>query len=464
MTYEELEMIIENTNRHSFIIGVGGSGKTHIIKNLKMKRSDIIPVAPSGIAAQNIDGRTIQSFFGIPYHTYSYNGININNEKIKQIQDAAILLIDEVSMVSSFILDIINTKLQYVRKSQQPFGGLRLLLFADMNQLEPVITYYERKKLYQMYPENNNSYYFYDASCLRNSYFENNFDIYELKHDFRHQEDSQFSDILNQIRNGYCSENNLKTLNKMCIDSFKLLEDYQYLTITNNTSNLNNERFIDVLPGKEYLNKPEINIHIDSDITCKELKKIRNNIDLHLKENMRIMFIHNDSFKNGHRWSNGSMGYIKQINHSKNKVMSVLVEMEGKRQYEIIPETREVSLPANPPYDMTPVDLATITQFPFVPSYSITIDKSQGLTLDKVYIVIDSDFRDNQVYVALSRVRKLNDILLSRPITNRDIHLALGIKLFNEKIKDRIIPVYRNKAENIINIKNAQTVNIYNLF
>jgi hypothetical protein len=465
MNYEGLERIIENTKKHNFIIGVGGSGKTHIIKNLKKKRNDIISVAPSGIAAQNIDGRTIQSYFGIPYHTYSYNGIvNINDEKIKQIKEANILLIDEVSMVSSFLLDIINSKLQCVKNNNKPFGGLKVLLFADMNQLEPVITDDERQILYKMYPENNNSYYFYNADCLKNNYFESNFDIYELQHDFRHQEDAQFSDILNQIRNGYCSEENLQTLNTKCIDSFKLLENYQYLTISNNTSNRNNERFIESLPGNEYIIQPEINTIIDSDMTNKKLKQIRNNIELRLKENMKIMFIHNDSFKNGNRWYNGSIGHIKKINHFKNKVISVIVEMENKEQYEITPETRDVSLPANPPYDMASIILATITQFPFVPSYSITIDKSQGLTLNKVYIVIDSDFRDNQVYVALSRARKLEDILLSRPITSADIHLSSEIKLFNDHIKNRIIPVYKNKAENIINIKNVHTVNIYNHF
>jgi ATP-dependent exoDNAse (exonuclease V) alpha subunit len=123
-----------------------------------------------------------------------------------------------------------------------------------------------------------------------------------------------------------------------------------------------------------------------------------------------------------------------------------------------------ISFPKDYPDNDSPVKLATITQFPFIPSYSMTIDKSQGLTLDKAYIMLDNRLRDNQLYVALSRVRKLDDLLLSRRITREDIHLAPAMNQFNESIKDRIIPVnYMKTIKNTINIHNAKTVNIYNV-
>jgi hypothetical protein len=467
MTYEELEETLILSNKNQLILGVGGSGKTQIIKNLLMKRNDIIVAAPSGKAAQNIDGSTIQSFFGIRHHTFTFDSDNLNMcmDKIDLIKKANILLIDEVSMLRCEVIDIVNQKTQYIRKNNELFGGLRLILFGDMCQLEPVVTNIDRPFLNSNYPYNNGLYYFFNSRCIDIQILKKSYEIYELQHDFRHQGDKCFKNMLNEIRQGYCSDSNLSILNKRALDSLIIKQDYQYLTVSNEQSNTINARFIERLPGKSYYSKPDIEIVYNEKQFQKQLQKIPNNKDIILKENMRVMFINNDFYRNGKWWFNGSMAYIKDIIKSGSRDISVIIQMEKDGTViTVSPEETEISYPINHPDDDTPVVLGKLVQFPFIPSYSITIDKSQGLTLDKVFIVLDNYLRDNQLYVALSRVRALNDILLNRPVEKSDIHLSQSMKDFNEQIKENIIPVYHITTNNNITIVNINNANIVNFF
>jgi hypothetical protein len=467
MTYKELEETLALSNKNQVILGAGGSGKTQIIKNFLMKRNDVIVVAPSGKAAQNIDGSTIQSFFGIGYHTLNFNPnkLNMCSEKIELLIDANILLIDEVSMLRCEVIDIVNQKTQYIRKNHAPFGGLRLILFGDMCQLEPVVTDIDKLLLNSHYPQNNGLYYFFNSRCIDVHSLKQDFEIYELQHDFRHQGDKYFKNMLDEIRQGYCSESNRCLLNKRALDSLMIKQDYQYLTVTNKQSDIINTRFIERLPGKCYCSKPNIEIFLNEEYFYKKLCKISNYKEIILKKDMRIMFVNNDSYKNGKRWFNGSIAYIKDITAIGSMVESVIVQMEKEETViTVYPEEIDISYPINHPEDDTPVVLGKLIQFPFIPSYSITIDKSQGLTLGKVFIVLDKYLRDNQLYVALSRARALNDILLNRPVETGDIHLSQAMKDFNEQIKENIIPVYHTNNNNIITTININIANIANFY
>jgi hypothetical protein len=464
MTYDELDIILKDSKRNQLVLGVGGSGKTKMIKDLSNKRKDIILVAPSGRAAQNISGRTIQSFFGINYNSYNFKEgmpLRITNEKLDLINEAKILLIDEVSMVRCEVIDIVNKKLQLIRGNHLPFGGLRLVLFGDTCQLEPVITEEERRIIQRYYQNNNGQYYFFNSNCFQDLQL----DIFELKKDFRHKDDPVFENILNEIRQGYCSDSNLAILNKRAIYCFEIMENYQYLTRTNQDSNKTNCRFTNLIIAKEHKSIPEIDIIFDSDITQKILKKQVNNTLISIKKGIHVMFIHNDSYENGNRWYNGSIGTIIEILTDNKSISLVKIKMNDTNEIvNVSKETTIISFPINSPDDDNPVQLATLIQFPFVPSYSMTIDKSQGLTIDKAYILLDiKRLRYNQLYVALSRVRKLDDLILSRKITRADIQLAPAMKQFNDSIKEKITPVYFIPAkQNIFNINNAKTVNIYN--
>jgi hypothetical protein len=455
--------VLEMHDKNIFIVGVGGSGKTHLIKKYLANRNDVIVTAPSGIAAQNIGGKTIQSFFSISYYTYLYdeNTINISEEKSEKIITASTLLIDEVFLMRCEIIDIVDKKLRKIRNNDEPFGGLRLVLIGDPYQLEPVVPKFDIDNLREVYPGNNDDYFFYNSDVFRNTGFFSTFSFFELQHDFRHKDDIPFQNILNKLRNGSLSQNSLDKLNERVAGRFILDQDYQYLSVTKASSARTNNHFLSRLEGAEYVSAPIININTypqGADRIIEDMKII-NNIRMPLKLNMKIVFVKNDSYSNGNRWYNGTIGYIKEIRGSKRtkKADSVIVKIDNKT-YEVLPEEDDVYFPVSP---NDKIKTGSITQFPFIPAFSITIDKSQGLTLDKIYLMLDSPLRNNQLYVALSRARSLNDVIVNREIRKEDIKVSSNAQYFYNSRKDRLIPVcYGDEVKNINNSTCNFNVNI----
>jgi ATP-dependent exoDNAse (exonuclease V) alpha subunit len=164
---------------------------------------------------------------------------------------------------------------------------------------------------------------------------------------------------------------------------------------------------------------------------------------------MKVVFVKNDPYSNGNRWYNGTVGYIKEIkgNEKTRTADSVLVKIDKTEDeyHEVFPVIEDIYSP------YTKDRIGTITQFPFISAFSMTIDKSQGLTLDKVYLMLDSRMRDNQLYVALSRARYLNNVILNREIRREDITISANAQSFYNRIKGRLIPVFYEKEVNIIN-------------
>jgi hypothetical protein len=439
-------------DRNQLLIGPAGCGKSHLIKQIKSMRDDIITVAPSGIAALNIGGSTIQSYFGITPCTYtvSEKAVRINNKgKIKDILCCKILLIDEISMVRCEILDIVDHKLRCIRKNPLPFGGLKLLFLGDPYQMEPVVQGFEKYHLDKYYPENKGDYNFYNSHVLTASgFFDTSFDVYRLDYDYRHKDDPVFRDILAEIRLGKISDKSLNLLNSRYTDIPSFQEGYQYLTTTNSQAKIINDWFISRLKGQKYLSKAEADWHITSSGQSSPQIKYPFQKELCMKENMKIMFVKNDGYKNGQRWVNGTMGTIKKINciPTSGIICSVDVDIDG-RTIQVIREKYIVRHPGNS--DESDFDAATVTQFPFIPSYSITIDKSQGLTLDKIVLFLEWVNRPNQMYVALSRVRKLDDIvILGRKLRASDIRFSSAMKVFMDTLSGRIIPIHNKENEN----------------
>jgi hypothetical protein len=451
MNYDNLLDELRHSNKNIFIFGLGGSGKTEIIKKFLKNRDDVIVTAPSGIAAQNIGGRTIQSFFSIAYYTYEYNEreINIIEEKQEQIKKASVLLVDEVFLLRCDIIDIVDNKLRKIRNNNNPFGGLRLVLIGDPYQMEPVVQFCDRGKLREVYPCNNDDYFFYNSYVMKEYDLLSNFSLYELKHDFRHKKDPDFQKILNGLRNGYITEDNLTMLNSRKANSFFLNNAYQYLSVTRASSHRTNNLFLGRLMGNEYISEPVIDSFFDDGEAYKEAEKKANNISIPLKLDMKVVFVKNDPYSNGNRWYNGTIGYIKEINgNEKTKtVNSVLVKIDKNEDeyHEVFPVIDDIYSP----YKKNKI--GTLTQFPFISAFSITIDKSQGLTLDKIYLMLDSQLRNNQLYVALSRARSLNDVVLSREILREDIKVSSNALCFYNRIKGRLIPVFYEKEVSIIN-------------
>jgi hypothetical protein len=465
MNYDDLfkEMIAMKDNM--LILGPGGSGKSILIKKLKnsMDFYDIITVAPSGIASQNIEGNTIQSFFGITPNTYTIEEkkIRINNpEKIMSIRNARLLLIDEISMLRCEILDIVDSVLQRIRETNEPFGGLRLLFFGDMCQMEPVVEKNEEDILSSHYPFAEGGYHFYNSHVMReNNYFANSFKIYQLEHDFRHSKDPRFCNILSDIRMGHISPGQLKEINNRFFRKSFYDKDCQYLTVTNAEAKVYNNYFLDKLPGRLFTSVARRISYITGNVfdNIQTVKSPFYDI-LKIKKDMKIMFVKNDC--SGHRWVNGTLGRVIEIIGSPDCVISVIVGIKkaGKNGEDDVllvtvePEKIELRSVVLNDEGRKIQKVGEIIQFPFIPAYAITIDKSQGLTLDKAALVLGKIMRDNQVYVALSRVRALNDLfILGRELRTSDIHFSNTMKAFNEKISEKIIPVYY-QPQNIVNI------------
>ncbi|GHU30265.1 hypothetical protein FACS1894172_03180 [Spirochaetia bacterium] len=449
VTYTELLDKMLYDKRNILLLGSAGSGKTRLVKSMiqelerQGKGDSILLCAPSGIAALNINGCTIQSLFSIQPYTYDIHPVFIENiRKVEQIKNAKILLIDEISMLRCEILDIVDAKLRIITgEINKPFGGLRLIFIGDLFQMEPVVQEREYEFMNDLYPDIGiKDYCFFNSLVMRdNNYFETSFDIYRLEHIFR-QCDKKFIDILSEVRMGNVSEPSLQCLNKRALNNMDFNEDYQYLCITNDRANMINESFIENITGDVYYSYPEY-INDDESFDC-QIKSYKCPINkvLLMKKGMKIMFVINDRKKGlPPRYVNGSIGYIENINADlvTNEVYSVLVNINGNKHL-----IKKSNLPVYSKINNVIQKVGLIRNFPFVPSYAITIDKSQGLTLDKTAIVLDNNYiRDNQIYVALSRAKSLDDIILDRIIKPGDIRLSSTMEKFYNSIANRIIPV-----------------------
>jgi ATP-dependent exoDNAse (exonuclease V) alpha subunit len=456
ITYDDLFDNMANGNSNLLILGKAGCGKSYKIKQFTSKRDDIITVAPSGIAAQNINGRTIQSFFNIQHNTYTFDynkDLCFTQDKINKIKKSNILIIDEVSMLRCEILDIINQKLKIIRNNLKPFGGMKLLFFGDMCQMEPVVQEMEKSKLSQFYPNNNEDYNFYNSHVMtENNYFNDTFDIFQIEDDFRHKDDPIFMYILNIIRIGNKTQKIIDMINQQFQNKHSYNEEIQYLTSTKSKANEINDMFIEKSNKEIHYSQANIKYLIPNYYRNVSELKQPFQLVLSIVEGMKIIFVKNINNTNGTGWVNGTLGKIKEIVYQIDlfTIDYVIVEIPGKGDVEV---RREIN-PVKDKINNEIIDVVEIEQFPFIPSYAITIDRSQGLTLDKIAVVLEKINRPNQIYVALSRARNLSDIiLLEREMRRSDIHFSKTMSSFLDKIEDRIIKVSNN-------IHNEQNITI----
>jgi hypothetical protein len=459
---------INSLDRNTLIIGAGGCGKSLLINQMFSTRSDIILTAPSGIAAQNINGRTIQSLFGITPRQYtgkeSIKNI-IGKYTITRLRNSNILLIDEISMLRCEILDIVDYKLKIWRENKLPFGGMKLLFLGDPCQMEPVTLPDEHIILDRLYKDIEGNYNFYNSNILRyNNFFDKSFDIFQINQDYRHKDDISFRKILKNVRLGKISSGELNTLNGRYSDKKNFDDNYQYLTVTNSTADKYNNYFFNKLHGETYNCPAILKIY---NYYHRDIESIKTpfKINLDIKKDMKIIFVKNDIITNGHRWVNGTAGKICGIKYDSVSDTVISVSIKTKRdEYTVFRDTYDIT--AFDSLSNSYIKIGMIEQFPFIPAWAITIDKSQGLTLDKIAIVMEKHNRPNQMYVALSRARKLEDVfILERKIRKSDIHFSVTMKRFLDRINDRIIIVDNDNQINtamIININNHGSVIINN--
>jgi ATP-dependent exoDNAse (exonuclease V) alpha subunit len=339
MTYDDLLNEMCNGKRHMFIQAAAGYGKSTLIKRMQEqqnKSGSVLYCASTGLAAYNIKGKTLHSTFGIGPYLQTKENLDLPFSRKQLIRAADTLLIDEVSMVRIDVLDKINSILQNFYKTDDPFGGIRIILIGDLFQLGVIVQQKERSCLKELYPFANNDYSFYNAPVFEEKEFQNNLDIYELQHNFRQSEDIKFRELLSLVRFGVIDDYLLNEINTREVEP---PQKHQFLTLSHSSAdNYNNHKL-------HFLNDKNPAVSIAS---FNLIKKQPDPIywgqiprKITIKDGMQIMFVKNDSARNGRRWVNGDIGIVtrKMIGEG-NKVKSVFVEANGKI-YEVFREKYE---------------------------------------------------------------------------------------------------------------------------
>jgi ATP-dependent DNA helicase PIF1 len=389
---------------HLFVTGRAGTGKSTLLTALRdMMQDELVVVAPTGLAAVNVGGQTIHSFFGFPPRLLREGDIrrSRNGRVMRKIK---FLVIDEVSMVRSDIMWAIDQSLRINRgKPREPFGGVRLAMFGDLHQLPPVV---DEGEVAEHLENAHGGPFFFSIPALREGA---GTALVELSTVFR-QKDEALISVLNRIRDGEVDEEDLTALNERVHPIRTLAEgaDYVILTPTNAAAKRINEAYLSRLEGKLYQYKAT---------TTGDYNASAQPTDdaLALKAGAKVMLLRNDPDK---RWVNGTVATISRLDDKR-----VWVDIEGD-EHEIEKaawESRRYAFDAEQGKVVEAV-VGEFHQFPLRLAWALTIHKSQGLTLDKVYIDLGrGTFAHGQAYVALSRCRTLEGLALARALKPSDI-------------------------------------------
>lgn len=400
---------VEGTDSHLFLTGKAGTGKTTFLKKLKEKSlKRMIVVAPTGIAAINAGGVTIHSFFQLPFGPYvpdttvtsKKSTYRFGKEKINLIRSIDLLVIDEVSMVRADLLDSIDAVLRRYRDRHQPFGGVQLLMIGDLQQLAPVVKEEEWLLLNRYYA----TPYFFESRALR----ETDYITIQLEKVYR-QSDTYFLSLLNKIRSNSIDDSVLDALNQRYIPGFhpKQEEGYIQLTTHNAQAQRINDRELATLTTRPHTFVAEIKGNFPETSYPTEER-------LTLKPGAQIMFIKNDwaGDKQGNkRYYNGKIGVVANIFKD-----GILVRGNDESE-EFLLEKEEWT---NTKYtlneqsgEITEEIEGVFKQYPLRLAWAITIHKSQGLTFERAMIDANASFAHGQVYVALSRCKTLEGLVLT---------------------------------------------------
>ncbi|HEY0030805.1 MAG TPA: helix-turn-helix domain-containing protein [Bacteroidia bacterium] len=430
---------INQTNKNVFLTGKAGTGKTTLLRNIvSTTYKKCLIAAPTGIAAINAGGITIHSLFQLPFggfiplkvetQTLHNNtrlndpvsvikGLQMYDSKRKLLRELELLIIDEVSMLRADLLDAIDLVLRHVRRNNLPFGGVQMLFIGDMLQLPPVVKEDEWQVLRSYY----NSAYFFDAVVLQK-----NKPVYiELDKIYR-QSDQRFVDLLNHLRNNEMKKEDYELLNSFFKPGYKHDPADGYITLTTHNYKAAdlNRNFLNRLEGKSYFF--EAAIKDDFNESSYPLEKT-----LELKIGAQVMFVKNDPSGN-QKFFNGKIGFVSSI-----KEENIEVTFKDGSQPVIVGryEWKNVKYRVNGQSNEIEENIAgTFSHYPLKLAWAITVHKSQGLTFDKAIIDIGDAFAPGQVYVALSRLRSLDGLILTSSLNPGSIQLDGKISNYS---KDR---------------------------
>ena len=400
--FKEIIRDFENYSNHLFITGKAGTGKSSLINYIRKKtKKNLVVLAPTAIAALNINAKTIHSFFNFPFHALTKNDIkkHYNRRLINKIDS---IIIDEVSMLRPDILDAINYTLQLTRGNDKPFGGIQIILVGDLFQLPPVITSDDTEVMEKLYPDGQ---FFFNSNIINSLALVK----YELKKVYR-QKDKKLIELLDKARSSMLEDDDLSEFNKRVItNDNEIPAEIITLSPTNNKVNNINSRNLKSIKKDEFSYKAEQDGSFSGNPVAENLK---------LKVGAQVMLT-----KNGKNWVNGTLAIIDKLTKNniyiqlKDEIYKLEKEKWEKFNYKISDNK------------IIPSVSATFIQYPLKLAWAATIHKCQGQTFENVIIDMDyGAFAHGQTYVALSRVVSLKGLYLRRALTKNDF-------IFNQEIQ-----------------------------
>jgi ATP-dependent DNA helicase PIF1 len=407
--------LMENSKQHLFITGNAGTGKSTLLHYFKEKsKKKLVVVAPTGIAAINVGGSTIHSFFQFPLHVVTPQDVKVIHNKRELFNSLQTVVVDEVSMVRADIMDAIDRSLRINRnRVSVPFGGVQMILIGDLHQLPPVV----ESELKDYFDDRFQSPFFFSANVFKQV----SLTSIELQCIFR-QTDTEFIALLDKVRRNQITQVDLQSLNKLYSPTPSFHEDELAITLTstNRRASEINQTRLDSLPSRDY--------YFDAIVTGDfDEKSFPTERRLRLRQGAQIMMVKNDPNK---QWVNGSLGVIQKLSQDSIKVSfggyscSVEPMTWEKIDYEYNHDNGKIE----------PNVIGTFRQYPIKLAWAITVHKSQGKTFDKVIVDLGNGaFAHGQAYVALSRCTSFQGIRLRTPIKLSDIILDHRVSDFHSQ-------------------------------
>lgn len=397
--------IVEKTYMSLFLTGKAGTGKTTFLREVvRYTKKKCIVLAPTGIAAVNAGAMTIHSFFQFGLGPFVQGVIEpksdfrINKSKLELIRHLQLLIIDEVSMVRADLMDHIDVELRRIRRNSKPFGGVQLLMIGDLQQLPPIAHGGEDELLRQYYK----TLYFFSSAALKSM----KYSCIELKNVYR-QTDRHFIDILNHARDCTLTSQDISDLNARYVPGFSPKPEDGYIRLMTHNRQVDyvNETELEKLDSEPYT-------FVAAVIGTFPEESYPTANSLTLKKGAQVMFIKNDPDR---RFINGTLGEVKSIDKNSIAVRlaesGMIIDVEPVEwqniRYQFDEESKEISSK----------QIGRFKQYPLKAAWAITVHKSQGLTFDKAIIDVHAAFSPGQAYVALSRCRTLDGLVLSSPVS-----------------------------------------------